>query len=427
MILPAYRLATRVLAPAIQGLVLLRAMYGHEEIDRRAERKGVSSLPRPQGTLLWVHAASVGEMRSALPLVQHLLAKNPAMHCLITTVTVTAARLVRQTNHSRILHQYAPFDHPAWDARFLDHWRPDAVLWLESELWPTMLQAVKARGIPLMMVNGRLSERSANRWAYVGGTIAHVLSQFDLCLAQSQDDAARLKKLGAKHVLACGNMKYAGRALPHDAEALESLRVQIGARPVMLFASTHEGEEAIAARTFARLKDTFPDLLLIVLPRHPVRGAAIADILEQDGLRTAVRSRKAQITPETQAYVADTLGEPGLFYRLCPVVYLGNSLISSPGGGHNPIEPAHLGCAIVYGHNMWNFSEIETDLRRAGGAIMVHDEKALADTFRQLLTDSGARARMADAARGFVEAQNGVLETILGQLRPHLERAKIAA
>jgi len=426
MILIFYRILFRLIAPVLGGLVWLRGLRGHEETGHHHERRGVSSLPRPAGKIIWVHAASVGEMRSVLPVVQTLLSKNPDLHCLITTVTVTAARLVRQTNHPRICHQYAPFDHPSWIATFLTHWQPDAVLWVESELWPTTLMAIKERGVPLVMINGRLSERSAKRWRYVPQTIGYILGLFDLCLAQSADDAARLKGLGARNLVVAGNMKYACAQLAYDPAMLDSLRAQIGNRSTVLFASTHEGEEEIAARAFKEIAPTHPGLLFIVMPRHPSRGKMIANVFDTEGLSLARRSVGQPITPATAIYLADTLGEPGLFFRLSPIVYMGNSLIPVPGGGHNPIEPAQVGCAIVYGHNMWNFPEIDADLRAAGGALMVRDEKNLAITLTKLLDDAALRQTVGQAAKTFVDAQNGVLDALLGQLQPYLERAKIA-
>lgn len=427
MILHVYRLLVRAFVPFILLLLWVRARRGHEETAHLKERRGIPSLPKPSGKVIWVHAASVGEMRSVLPLVQSLITKNSDLICLITTVTVTAARLVRQTDHPRIIHQYAPYDHPLWVDRFLKYWQPHAVFWVESELWPNSLQAIKARPIPLAMINGRLSAKSAARWARVPKTIRAILGYFDLCLAQSEEDGARLQSLGAPRVSIAGNMKYAGKPLLHDMAALDALTAHIGTRPVVLFASTHPGEELLAANIHHSLAPQHPGLLSIVLPRHPKRGEEVAGIMDKEGLRWVRRSRGDVITPDTAIYIADTLGETGLFYRLCPVVFLGNSMVSIPGGGHNPIEPAHLGCAIVYGPHVWNFAEIEKDLRIAGGALLVRDEKNLHMALHNLLSDEAKRNALSQAAQAFVARQNGVLDTVLTLLRPLLERAKISA
>lgn len=427
MLLALYRLALAAAAPFLWALLRVRAARGLEETSHIGERKGHASLPRPAGKLVWVHAASVGEMKSILPLMRHLLSKNADLTCLVTTVTVTAARLVRRADHSRIIHQYAPLDRRRWIARFLDHWQPSAAIWVESEFWPNMLGAIKARNIPLMLVNGRLSARSAARWSRVPKTIAQILGLFDLALAQSPDDGARLKSLGARNIAIAGNMKYSGAPLPIDAQALERLRAQIGERPVFLFASTHDGEESMAARVQAALKDKHKGLLGIVVPRHPQRGESIATQLDKDGAVFARRSLQQPITPQTEIYIADTLGESGLFYRLAPVVYVGNSMFKQPGGGHNPIEPAQLNCAIIYGQYMWNFSEVEKHLREAGGAKMVRDEKNLTQAIDLLLSNPDEARKMAAAALDFVAAQNGVLDKVANHLRPALSRAEIAA
>lgn len=422
MILFFYRLTFRLFAPFLAALVWVRGLKGQEENTHKSERWGIATLRRPPGRLIWIHAASVGEMRSILPLVQALLDKNAEAHCLITTVTVTAARLVRRLSNPRVLHQYASLDHPDWSDNFLDHWQPDAVLWVESEIWPTMLGAIKERNVPLVMVNGRLSARSARRWRRLPRTIKYVLSHFDLCLAQSADDGTRLKALGAPNVQIAGNMKYAGNELPFDPAELEVLAAQTAGRPAVLFASTHDGEEAIAINSYHALKQRHPRLLLIVMPRHPARGDTIAALFDVQGMTYARRGKGQTITPETQIYLADTMGEAGLFYRLVPIVYLGNSLISTPGGGHNPIEPAHLGCAVIYGPNMWNFAEIVEDLRLEGGAIMVRDEKNLNEAIDHCLRSPGEALRMADAAQTFVQTQKGVLNVVLGHLQPYLAK-----
>lgn len=427
MLLRIYNLLVRAFVPFILLLLWLRAQRGHEETAHLKERRGIPSLPKPSGKIVWVHAASVGEMRSVLPLVQALIAKNEDLTCLITTVTVTAARLVRKTEHTRIIHQYAPYDHPGWIDRFLKYWQPHTVFWVESELWPHGLQAIHDRRIPLVMINGRLSAKSAARWSRVPRTIRHILSHFDLCLAQSHEDGERLKMLGAQRVSVAGNMKYAGKPLLYDEHALEALRTQTAGRPVALFASTHAGEEALAARIHQSLAAKIPSLLSIILPRHPKRGEDISAIIDKEGLRWARRSRGDTISDDTAIYIADTLGETGLFYRLCPIVFLGNSMVSIPGGGHNPIEPAQLGCAIVYGPHMWNFGEIDKELRAAGGAILVRDEKNLEAALQGLLTDKTKREALSNAACAFMDRQNGVLDNALALLRPVLERVTISA
>lgn len=427
MILAFYRLLMTLAAAPLYALVRVRAMRGREENAHIHERFGIASLPRPSGKMIWVHAASVGEMKSVIPLLQKLLADNADLHCLLTTATVTAAKLVRALKNPRIMHQYAPLDRPAWVERFLDHWQPDAAVWVESEFWPVALQTVKARNLPLMLVNARLSDRSAKRWAMLPKAIASLLGLFDVVLTQTDEIAVRLKSLGAKHAVAAGNMKYATAPLPCDTTALEVVRAQITGRPVLLFASTHDGEEALAIRAHKRLSSDYPNLLSIILPRHPSRGDAVSDFLKKEGVVFARRSYNQTIDASTQIYLADTLGELGLFYRLSLIAYVGNSMHTQPGGGHNPIEPAQLGCAVVYGPSMFNFAQIDRDLRKAHATLQVADEAALTETLGRLLRDNAEIKRLADAAQAFVVAQNGVLNEVLAHLRSGLVRAGISA
>lgn len=428
MLYDLYRRIIPFAAPFLRLLIAYRIWKGREEPRHKGEREGIATIKRPAGHILWVHAASVGEMQSILPLIRHLLDQNKDLTCLITTVTVTAARLVRNLKDPRILHQYVPFDCPSWVKAFLDHWKPNAAVWLESELWPTMLHALKDRKVPLMMVNGRISARSATRWSNNAPEGARaILGLFDAILAQSDSDAMRLTGLGAKGVIVAGNMKFSRPPLPYDESALRTLQESIGARPVVLFASTHDGEEEMAGRIFKDLAVTRPDLLVIIMPRHASRGEAIMEKLDDEGILAVRRSQNQPIKADTQIYIADTMGEPGIFFRLAPIVYIGNSLITSPGGGHNPIEAAQLGCAIVYGPHMWNFAQIEHDLRMANAAIMVQREGELSRAFDQLLSNPDRVAAMGAAAKGFVDAQNGVLEKVNTHLRPILARAGIAA
>jgi 3-deoxy-D-manno-octulosonic-acid transferase len=423
VVLNLYRFIVCLCAPLLYVLGELRALKGREERARLPERRGLSNIPRPESKIIWIHAASVGETRSVFPLIEKLLNANTNATCLITTVTLTAAQIIKNANNPRIIHQYSPFDHPRWCIRFLNHWKPCAVLWVESELWPTMLESISTRKIPLMMINGRLSDRSSKRWQKFPHTIAKILGFFDICAAQSETDATRLKTLGGTNVITAGNLKYAGTSLPFDADALEKLKTQINNRPCLLFASTHVGEEDIALRVHKALASKHPQLLSIIMPRHPQRGGSIAALCNAP---YAIRSKNQIITHDTQIYIADTLGEPGLFYRLCPIVYLGNGLIPNPGGGHNPIEPAQLGCAIVYGPHMFNFSEIDSALRAQNAAFMIDDESALTQTLDNLLTNKALCQKTGNAALNFVSTQNTVLEKTCEALRPHLEHADIS-
>ncbi len=362
-----WRWGTRCAAPLLPLYLRARLRRGKEWPDRLAERRGEGAA-RPAGRLVWLHAASVGETLSILPLLQALADRAADLSLLVTTGTVTSATLLQQrlppALQARVQHRFVPLDVPAWAARFLDDWRPDLAGFIESELWPNLIAAARARGIPLALVNARMSLRSATRWRMADALAAELLGSFRLVLAQSADDAARLRALGAPLVQAPGNLKYAAAPLPADAARLAELRDAIGARPVLLAASTHAGEETQVAAALAALRPRHPDLLGIIVPRHPERGVALAE-----ELGAPRRSAGAMPGPRDTLYIADTLGELGLFYRLASVAVVGGSLV--PHGGQNPLEPARLGCPILLGPHTHNFTEPVAALLAAGGAIQL--------------------------------------------------------
>jgi 3-deoxy-D-manno-octulosonic-acid transferase len=413
-----YRFGTDAGAPVIDALLRQRLRRGKEDAARIQERRGIASLLRPQGRLIWCHAASVGEMMSVLLLIEKLGEHLPTTHFLLTTGTVTSAQMVASRLPPRTLHQFVPVDRAAWVRRFFDHWRPDAALWLESELWPNLLAALRARKIPAAMVNARVSAGSKRRWQYMRSWIAEILGTFQLCLTQTvaaQEDFRALGALRTEHI---GNLKYASQPLQHDVVQLEKLKQQIGARPCWLMASTHPGEEGMALATHQALLQTYPDLMTVIVPRHPARGDGITAMLVQHGVQIARRSLQQTITPATGIYLADTLGELGLFFRLCPVVCMGGSF--SPVGGHNPIEPAWLGCAIVYGPDTSKISEVIQQLLQAGALLQVYDGAAMQQAIGRLLGDKMARDHMAQAARRVAENHHHVLDKTVAALLPVL-------
>jgi 3-deoxy-D-manno-octulosonic-acid transferase len=373
-------------------------------------------LERPEGRLAWLHGASVGEGLALLPLVERLIAKG--FHVLVTTGTVTSARILAQRLPSGGFHQYAPLDSPRFIDTFLDHWRPDLFLLAESEIWPNMICAVHAREIPIALVNARLSPRSFSRWRLAPGFISALLGRIDICLAQSEDDAARLMQLGAPHVHATGNLKYDVEAPPVDAAKLEALTREIGPRPVWIAASTHAGEEALALLAHKQLARQFPDLLTILAPRQAPRGGEIATLAREAGLAAAQRSRNEAVGPDIQVYVADTMGEMGLLYRLSSVIFVGKSLAGR--GGQNPIEPAKLGSAIVHGPHIGNFNEVYAALDASGGALPVAGVDELARTLAALFSNPPLLRKTAEASRKSVAALGGASDQVMRALEPYI-------
>ena len=419
MMLPLYRLVSGIGAPAIGLYLAIRKARGKEDPDRFAERLGRPGQDRPSGPLIWTHAASIGESISLLPLIGRLVTEISGVSVLVTTGTVTSARLMAERLPEGAFHQYVPVDRIPYVRRFLDHWRPDLALWAESEFWPNLIIESVDRKIPMVLINGRISPRSFSGWQGFGGLIKRLLEGFDLCLGQTETDAERLRRLGAGDAKYVGNLKFAVPPLPADGEILAKFKKGLGDRPLWLAASTHPGEEEMAARVHRRLKDAFSGLLTVIVPRHPDRGSEIATRINTLGLTVSRRSAGDAIGPDTDVYVADTLGERGLFYRLAGTAFMGKSLV--PLGGQNPLEAARLDCAIVHGPHMMNFEDITERLKAAGASIEVANEEALEAAIARLLADPSERDRMAAAANAFAASEAGVLDAVFAELQPFLE------
>ena len=415
----SYRFASLLATPVIDAWLAHRRRRGKEDETRFGERLGRASLPRPEGRLVWMHGASVGESVSLLPLVARLRDALPDIRVLITSGTVTSARLLRERLPDGVLHQFVPVDRPGAVRRFARHWRPDLAVWVESELWPNLILETASRGCPMLLLNGRMSGRSNARWQRAPQLSRALLAAFDCVLAQTEADAARFRALGASNVAVRGNLKNDAKSLPADEDRVAALRQAIGARPCWAAASTHEGEEAAVAEAISALRQTVPDLLTILAPRHPERGDATAELLERRGLATTRHSTGAAITPGTSVYLVDTLGELGLVFRLADIAFVGGSL--APHGGHNPLEPARLDCALVTGPHTENFGEAYAALADAGAVSRVTDAGTLAGAVRTLLEDESVRAERSAAARETTGQLGGGVEAALDLIRDHLE------
>ncbi len=414
--LTAYRLVTALGTPLASPFLSMRMRRGKEDPRRIAERRGRPGLSRPAGRLVWLHGASVGEAISLLPFVERITRSGAT--ALVTTGTVTSAALLANRLPPGALHQYAPLDSPFFLRRFLAHWSPDAAMVAESELWPNMIFEAKRRGLPLAMINGRMSERSFKRWRRAPGFIGALLQRFDLCLARSDDDGERLLSLGAPTVLVAGDIKFDAPALPADLRELAELSGLTSGRQIWIAASTHEGEELIAAEAHKRLTRVFPDALTLIAPRHPERGETVLRQLEAEGLACALRSRGDRPGPGTAIYICDTIGELGLFYRLAGVVFVGKSF--SGGGGQNPIEPARLASAILHGPKVANFSEVYAALDKMGGALEIADPANLSDALIGLFANTARLRAMARAAADAVERRAGAVDRSMKALAPLL-------
>jgi 3-deoxy-D-manno-octulosonic-acid transferase len=415
----AYRAATTAATPLVRCYMRARSRRGKEDRERIAERYGIAGAERPRGKLIWIHAASVGEAHSVLALIETITAQRPVLEILLTTGTVASARLLVGRLPNRVRHQFVPVDLPRAVDRFLDHWRPDLAMWVESELWPNLVLGTRCRGIPMLLLNGRLSARSFRRWHRMKGLIRPVLQSFALCLTQDEQQAARLRALGAHEATSVGDLKTASPSLAANPERLAALRDQIGDRPVWIAASTHLGEEEIAAAAHILAVRAHPRLLTIIAPRHPARGAAIAEMLRASGLSVARRGVGEVPTDGTDIYLTDTLGELGLMFRVAGIAFIGGSLVAK--GGHNPFEAARLGCAVLHGLDMSNCAGMAAALDRAGAALTVSDADSLSEAVARLLTDPGERDARARAAARVATAGADVLDRVIKRLAPFLD------
>ena len=419
--LTAYRLLTQAATPFTYGLLKRRLAKGKELAARIAERRGEAKIARPAGPLVWVHGASVGEMLAVLPLIERIKARG--LSVLVTSGTVTSAALARQRLPHGAIHQFIPLDTPGYVARFLDHWKPSLALFVESDLWPNLILGSAKRSIPLILLNGRLSERSFARWKKMPRTIGALLKRFDLCLVRTPTDAKRFGELGAPQLSVTGNLKLDVPQLPVDDGKLALLTASLAGHPVIAGASTHPGEEKAMIEVHARLKQAFPNLITLIIPRHPERGAEIMALAQARGLSCVQRSSGRVPERTTDIYVCDTLGELGIFYRLAPVVFMGGSLVQH--GGQNPIEAVKLGAAVLHGPFIGNFAEIYAALDGVHGADLVADTKRLALRAHAWLKDTEERNRVVVAGQKAVAAMGGALERTLTALDPYLIQLRL--
>ncbi|WP_334147419.1 glycosyltransferase N-terminal domain-containing protein [Hyphomicrobium sp.] len=416
--LKTYRAATSLLGFVAPLLLAVRARQGKEERARRGERYGQASLPRPAGPLVWVHAASVGETNAVLPVIDRLLAEREDLSVLLTTGTVTSAAMARRRLPPRAFHQYIVLDVPKYVRAFLEHWQPDLGVFAESEVWPNLIVEASRRQIPLALINARMSARSARRWRWLSGFSRPLFSRFDAVLAQNEVLVRTIKRLGARNVLAVGNLKIDAPPPVVDAVELDRLRHALDKRPVLVAASTHDPEEEIVAAAHRLIQARLPGIATVIAPRHPGRGKAIAQMLASRGFRVALRSAGERPLPDTDIYIVDTIGELGTLYALTDVAFVGGSLIAH--GGQNPIEAIGHGAAVLTGPHWTNFRDIYRALLRHGGTREVASAEELAAAVQSLLGEDGELVRMRDGAKQALASLSGALdrtvETLLAML-----------
>jgi 3-deoxy-D-manno-octulosonic-acid transferase len=420
-LLKLYRLATFALTPLAGPALNWRVTQGKEDPVRLDERFGFASRERPPGRLIWMHGASLGETLSLLPLVERFIQRGAEV--LVTSGTVASAQLLSARLPAGAFHQYIPLDAPKFVDRFLDYWRPDIAIFAESELWPNMVSALRQRGVALVLANARISRQSAERWSRLPGAARKIFGALDLCLAQDSENAARFIGLGAPYVRIGGNLKYDVPPPPADPARLSEFNGAVGSRPAWAAVSTHDGEEELVLDAHCEIARQIPALLTVIVPRHPERGAEIVALAQARGLPVALRSRDGDPRPDTAIYVADTVGELGLIFRSVGVVFMGKSLAA--GGGQNPIEPAKLGCAVLHGPHVDNFSEVYGVLGAAKAAARVNDADALARAVHYLLSDPKRMRRMGRAGVEAIEKLGGASRGIIDAVEPFIAQMAI--
>jgi 3-deoxy-D-manno-octulosonic-acid transferase len=415
-VLKAYGLGGATVYPFVGTYVAWRARKGKEDRARRKERYGYASKPRPAGPIIWVHAASVGETNAIVPLVQRILGYG--VNVVLTTGTVTSARVAEEVFADGVIHQYVPLDLRPAVRRFLDHWDPDLAIIAESEIWPMTILELGERRVPQVLVNGRLSDRSFKSWKKRPHVAEALFENLAHVVAQSDVDGERFQALGARPVTVSGNLKVDVDPPTANDLALAGMQRQIGNRPTWAAVSTHEGEEKFAAEVHMMLRNRHPGLLTIIVPRHPDRAAALASEFAAMGLNVVRRTRGEAVQPATDILLGDTIGEMGLYLRLTEIAFVGRSLTSE--GGQNPLEPAMLDTAVLAGRNVQNFRETYQRLIDAGGARLVRDRDMLAGAVNYLLTNEAARREMIAAGAATVDDMRGALARTLKALDPFI-------
>lgn len=417
----------RLYSAALYGLAPLvwqRVWREWSPTHSRYERLGLIDAAATGSPVIWMHAASVGEVLAARPLIEALRRRYPGYRLVITTMTATGAERVEALIESLVIsdcgsevsHHFVPLDFPGAARRFVTRLRPSLALFFETELWPNLLHACHCRGVPVAVTNGRLSAKAVQGYRRIGALMSDALSKIDWLAAKSAQDAERFRQLGmpAERITTVGSLKFDITPCERTLKDSKHLRTRFGERPVWIAGSTHPGEDEQVLAAHARLRRQHPGALLILVPRHPQRFAEVAALCRAHDERLARRGADEPVTAETTVYLGDTMGELGMLYGTADLAFVGGSLV--PVGGHNLLEPAALGVPVISGTALDNFSDVATVLREAGALVEVADGEALGEALATLLREPGERRRLAEAGRAVVEANRGALARTLDGL-----------
>ncbi len=418
-----YRFLMYILKPFVRPVLFVRRLKGFETKDknRKMERFGFPSVKRPDGNVIWFNASSVGESNSIIPVIDEILKKYPDSFILVTTTTLTAAEnMAKKLSNRNAVHQFLPIDRSAYVNRFFDYWKPTLGFFVDSDFWPNLILSAKAHNVPLVLLNGRVSDKSFTKWKNNLPFIKPLSSVFEFSFGKSEDDCKKLSVMGFKNPVCVGNLKYAVPPLSYDKEELKKLSSEIGKRHLFVVSSTHPGEEELCLSAFMTIKQRFPDCLMVIAPRHPARGGEIKLLVESNGLKAALRSDGKKIEKDTDVYVANTMGELGLFYELSDVAFVGGSLVKW--GGHNPMEPARLHNVVLSGKYVHNFQETYDLLKAEKAVVMVNDEKDLASKVKGFFENPDVQKDYMSRAFYVAEREANVLSRVMEKISPILEK-----
>ncbi len=416
-ILKRYRHVAAIIRPLAWIYLRIRIWRKKEDASRFKEKMGYPSHPRADRPHIWIHAVSIGETISAVALVSLIARLRPDIRILLTTTSRTSQHTAAHRLGDKVIHQYAPLDVPLWVTRFLDHWRPQAVLWMESELWPVSLSLIKERHLPFFLLNARISNRALRQWRKIPTLARNLLDCFTLCIAQSEREEKHLRLLGAKRTIEAGNMKFMARPPPYDRDRYHAHRAAIKGRPVLAAISTHDREEAIIIDSTANLRRQH-HLFTIIMPRHIHRCAAITADLRRRGLDVVRHSHKPDITATTDVYLIDTIGDSGLACALADIAFVGGSIARH--GGQNPLEPLHYNCPVLHGPHVFKFHTMYQELDQAGATIAIDDGDDLARRLARLLTDRHYYRQAGAKGKAFLQRGKTIMDRYRELLLPTL-------
>jgi len=416
ILLKLYNILITLLSFIAKPYLLYRVKQCKEDPKRLNERFGRTKLKRPDGKLIWCHVASVGEAISVKPLITEIEQEFPQIHILITSGTLTSSRMINSFYSASVIHQFLPFDHRIWINQFLNHWRPNLILWTESEIWPNFMLAIRKKRIPSYLINARISKNSFKNWSKTPKLFDFLLRTFKLCFPQNSETEKYLKSFNMPNIKFIGNLKLSAPPLPVDTSQYEHYRHKFKNKHIYLLASSHPGEEELFFKIHKSILKTNKNTLLIIAPRHPNRGTEIATLAQEKfKFNVNLKTSKELITSETNLYIADTIGELGLFYQLADIVFIGGSFI--PHGGHNPLEACYFNCNIIFGKYMENFKDIALQLLANSAAKQFSHSKDIKPYLIKQFKQKRMDKKIAENAKIFIENQQNIPKLILDEIK----------